>query len=181
MNHTTTLALTAAALAALLPLSCAAQAAMPAAPAAGPTAAHAVLQPAAPGVGAGEVTFEAMGDGVMVHVVVAGLAPGSKHGFHVHDKGVCTAPDFTSAGGHFNPSNHPHGGPEAERHAGDMPNLVADDKGSVDLRVMLHGTELGGAMGVIGHAVVLHAGEDDYKTQPTGNSGARLACGVITP
>jgi Cu-Zn family superoxide dismutase len=153
-----------------------AQAAAPAAP--GMAKAH--LQVSAPGVGEGDVTFEEMGDGLMMHVVASGLPPGSTHGFHVHDKGVCTGPDFTSAGGHFNPTAHAHGGPDAERHAGDMPNVVADASGKVDQRVMLHGSMLRGAEGVVGHAVVLHAGADDYKTQPTGNSGARMACGVIT-
>lgn len=144
------------------------------------TAAKAVLKGGAAGMGDGEVTFEAMGDGVMVHVVASGLAPGSTHGFHVHDKGICTGPDFASAGGHFNPTNHPHGGPETERHAGDMPNLTADANGKIDQRAMLHGTQLAGAEGIIGHAVILHASPDDYHTQPTGNSGPRLACGVVT-
>jgi Cu-Zn family superoxide dismutase len=148
--------------------------------AAAPAVAKAHLQVATPGVGEGDVTFEEMGDGLMMHMVASGLAPGSTHGFHVHDKGVCTGPDFMSAGGHFNPTAHMHGGPDAERHAGDMPNVVADASGKVDQRVMLHGSMLRGAEGVIGHAVVLHAAPDDYKTQPTGNSGARLACGLIT-
>lgn len=181
-RSTTSLPTRAAALLAALALTASASASAEgaaSAPMPGPSVARAVMQTAAPGVGAGEITFEVMGDGLMAHVVLKGLAPGSKHGFHVHDKGVCTGPDFTSAGGHFNPTNHPHGGPEAERHAGDMPNLVADAQGQVDQRLMLHGASLHGAEGVVGHAVVLHAGEDDYKTQPTGNSGARLACGVI--
>lgn len=150
------------------------------APPATPGMAKALLKGGAAGMGDGEVTFEEMNDGLMVHVVASGLAPGSTHGFHVHEKGQCTPPDFASAGGHFNPAHHAHGGPETERHAGDMPNVVADAAGRVDQRMMLHGAVLHGAEGVVGHAVVLHAAPDDYHTQPTGNSGPRVSCGVIT-
>lgn len=139
----------------------------------------ATLTPAAPGVGAGKVTFTARDGGVDVHVEASGLAPGSSHGFHVHDNGVCTGPDFMSAGGHFNPGKMPHGPQDGPHHMGDMPGLVADDGGKVDAHFALAGASLDGAQGLVGHAVVLHAGADDYKTQPTGNSGGRIACGVI--
>ncbi len=148
-------------------------------PAGNPARASAQLKGGATGMGDGEVTMDQQGDAVLVHVVAGGLAPGSTHGFHVHDKGVCAGPDFMSAGGHFNPAAHAHGGQEMEHHAGDMPNLVADSNGRIDAKLVLHGVWLGGNSGLVGHAVVLHAMPDDYHTQPTGNAGPRLACGVL--
>ncbi|MEO8298405.1 MAG: superoxide dismutase family protein [Burkholderiales bacterium] len=128
----------------------------------------------------GVVVFHAMGDRVMAHARVTGLKPGAEHGFHVHDKGDCASPDGMSAGGHYNPAGKPHGEQASDHHAGDMPNLKADANGVADQKFMLPGLSVGsGAADVVGRAVILHAGPDDYKTQPTGNSGARLACGVI--
>jgi len=142
-------------------------------------AAFATLSPSATGGATGSVMFHAMGDELMVHVQAAGLAPGSVHGFHIHDKGNCASADFTSAGGHFNPDAKPHGTQDAAHHAGDMPNLTADADGKVDQKFHLHGASLTGPNSIVGHAVIVHAGPDDYTTQPTGNSGARLSCGVI--
>ena len=139
----------------------------------------ATLSPAASGAVAGIVTFTASGNSADVHVVATGLVPGSTHGFHVHDVGNCASPDFMSAGGHFNPGHHQHGPQNAEHHAGDMPGLLADPAGKIDTTFTLNGVALGGAEGFVGHAVILHAGPDDYATQPTGNSGGRIACGVI--
>lgn len=143
------------------------------------SSAVATLSPAATGGATGIVTFVAAGGQVDVHVVAAGLAPGSVHGFHVHDKGNCASADFMSAGGHFNPTMQPHGPQSGPHHLGDMPGLLADAAGNIDARFSLPGAALTGADGYVGHAVILHAGADDYQTQPTGNSGARLACGVI--
>ena len=141
--------------------------------------AAASLSPAASGGATGLVMFHAKGEDLMVHVKASGFAPGSEHGFHVHEKGNCASADFTSAGGHFNPHASAHGPQDAAHHAGDMPNLVADAYGKVDQKFMLKGVALKGANGLLGRAVIVHAEPDDFKTQPTGNSGARMACGVI--
>jgi Cu-Zn family superoxide dismutase len=139
----------------------------------------ATLSPAASGAVLGIVTFVTSGNAVDVHVVATGLAPGSVHGFHVHETGNCASPDFTSAGGHFNPTRQPHGPQTGAHHAGDMPSLLADPAGRIDTFFTLSDVALGGADGYVGRAVILHAGPDDYTTQPTGNSGGRIACGVI--
>jgi len=150
-------------------------------PAGGGASATAQLSPTAGNKVSGTVSFEQSGDKVVVTAVVTGLKPNSEHGFHVHEKGDCSAPDATSAGGHFNPGGKAHGHHgKAERHAGDMPNLRADSAGST--RVMWE-TDLlsvgSGAANVIGRSVVIHRDPDDYASQPAGNSGPRLACGVI--
>ena len=129
---------------------------------------------------AGTVTFVPEGGKVVVIAEITGLKPGP-HGFHVHEKGDCSAPDFTSAGGHFNPSGQPHGDPAAAaHHAGDMPMLVADASGKATLRAEVSSMTVGnGTTDIVGKAVVVHADADDFKSQPAGNSGARMACGVI--
>jgi len=129
----------------------------------------------------GTVTFEQRGDKVVMTAKISGLAPGS-HGFHVHEKGDCSADDGMSAGGHFNPTGKPHGNPvSADHHGGDMPMLIADSTGNATLEATLDTVTVGtGApTDVVGKAVIVHKDADDYKTQPTGNSGARVACGVI--
>ncbi len=128
----------------------------------------------------GTVTFTQKGGKVLVHAVVSGLAPGA-HGFHIHEKGDCSSGDGMSAGGHFNPMGKPHAHPTtADRHAGDMPMLQADATGNAALAVELDVITIGsGATDLVGRAVIVHKDPDDFKTQPTGNSGARLACGVI--
>ena len=130
---------------------------------------------------AGSVTFTQNGDKLSVSAKITGLAPGG-HGFHIHEKGDCSAPDGTSAGAHFNPGNKPHGSPAApDHHAGDMPMLQADASGNATLTTVLSGLSIGsGATDILGKSVIVHKDADDYKTQPTGNSGARVACGVIT-
>lgn len=141
--------------------------------------AMASLSPAAAGGATGLVVFHSKDGDVMVHVKASGFAPNSAHGFHVHEKGSCASADFSSAGGHFNPGGHPHGPQDAPRHAGDMPNLQADAQGRVDQKFVIKGVQLKGEAGLLGRAVIVHAEPDDFKTQPTGNSGARMACGVI--
>lgn len=128
----------------------------------------------------GTVTFTEDGDKVKVVADVDGLKPGD-HGFHIHAKPDLSAPDLSSAGGHFNPEGHHHGGPDsAEHHAGDLGNLTADDKGHAHLEVTVAGLSISGEKnGVIGHSVIIHAKPDDLKTDPSGNSGARIAGGVI--
>ncbi|WP_026036015.1 superoxide dismutase family protein [Cupriavidus sp. BIS7] len=130
----------------------------------------------------GSVTFDQQpAGGVMVVVSVTGLPPGTMHGFHIHEKGDCSAPDAMSAGGHFNPTGKPHGQMTmADHHAGDMNNLVADSSGNARVQfVMPDVTVSPGPNSVVGRAVVVHKDPDDYHTQPTGNSGGRIACGVI--
>jgi Cu-Zn family superoxide dismutase len=129
---------------------------------------------------AGNVTFRPKGDKVVVVAKVTGLAPGS-HGFHIHEKGDCSSGDGMSAGGHFNPLGKPHAHPStSDRHAGDMPMLVADSAGNASLTAELDVITIGGGSAdVIGKGVIVHKDPDDFKTQPTGNSGARVACGVI--
>ena len=127
----------------------------------------------------GEVTFEQIGDKVRVTVQVINLKPNGEHGFHIHEVGDCSSGDGMSAKGHFNPYGKPHG-QGAERHAGDLPALKADKQGrarlTVDVDII---TVTPGPASVVGRSVIVHADPDDYKTQPTGNAGARLACGVI--
>jgi Cu-Zn family superoxide dismutase len=132
---------------------------------------------------AGQVTVVPMGDGVHFNGTITGLAPDSDHGFHLHETGDCSDPANGSAGSHFNPGGGTHGGPDAaSRHAGDMPNLHADASGNATVDVHLSGVGLGthDAMDVVGRAVVIHEGKDDYTTQPSGGSGKPIACGVIT-
>ncbi|RMG44380.1 MAG: superoxide dismutase family protein [Acidobacteria bacterium] len=128
----------------------------------------------------GRVVFRQTEAGVVVEADVTGLAPG-KHGFHIHEWGDCSAPDGKSAGGHFNPTGAPHGGPEAdEAHAGDLGNLVADANGHATLELTSTRISLSpGPTDIRGRAVIVHAGEDDLTSQPTGAAGGRLACGVI--
>jgi Cu-Zn family superoxide dismutase len=126
----------------------------------------------------GTVTFMKMGDEVHVIADIEGLKPG-KHGFHIHEKGDCSAPDAASAGAHFNPTQHKHGGPAtAERHDGDLGNIETDASGKTHLSWMGK-LSLTGTNSIIGKSVVVHEKEDDLKTDPSGNSGTRVACGAI--
>ena len=128
----------------------------------------------------GVVTFTAAGDGVKVHYHITGLAPG-KHGFHIHEKGDLSDPKLTSAGGHFNPAGHKHGGPTGEmRHGGDLGNITADDKGVAEGDVSAMGVTLDESKtGILGRSIVVHDKTDDMQTDPSGNSGDRIAAGVI--
>jgi Cu-Zn family superoxide dismutase len=144
-----------------------------------PTRAVAVLQPTQGSSVSGTVWFTQGAGGITVKASVKGLSAG-QHGFHVHEFGDCTAPDATSAGGHFNPDSQPHGAPtDAKRHAGDLGNVTAAADGTASLDWTDKDMHLTGAEGVVGHAVIVHANADDLKTQPTGNAGGRVACGVI--
>jgi Cu-Zn family superoxide dismutase len=145
-----------------------------------PSSAVAQLQSTSGSNVKGSIQFEQKGSKVLVIANVTGLEPNTEHGFHVHEKGDCSAPDGTSAGGHFNPLGHPHGS-GAMRHVGDMPNLKADASGVAKLSVELDLLSLGSdATGnIVGRAVIVHKNPDDYTSQPVGNAGARLACGVI--
>ncbi|HEY5900452.1 MAG TPA: superoxide dismutase family protein [Burkholderiales bacterium] len=150
-------------------------------PSSGPRA-TANLQPTRGNSAAAQATFQQRGDKVRVVVQAQGLKPGREHGFHIHEAGDCSSGDGMSAKGHFNPTGKPHGNPSsAERHAGDLPALKADAQGRATLEVAVDGISVGpGPASIIGRGLIIHADPDDFKTQPTGNSGARIACGVIT-
>jgi Cu-Zn family superoxide dismutase len=133
----------------------------------------------------GTVTFTEESGGVRVVADLAGVDKPGKHGFHVHETGDCTHgtgdKHFTSAGGHFNPTGAEHACPPTEpRHAGDLGNVEVGANGAGRVEMMANGLSLSGPNSIVGKAVILHAGEDDCKTQPTGNAGDRLACGVVT-
>jgi Cu-Zn family superoxide dismutase len=145
----------------------------------GPTHAVAVMHATEGHSVSGTIEFTRQGEGVRVVVTLSGLEPGT-HGFHIHQYGDCSAPDGTSAGGHFNPMAVDHGAPDGEvRHVGDLGNITADDSGQAALDVADFHALLTGEHAIIGHAVIIHAGADDLTTQPTGAAGPRVACGVI--
>jgi superoxide dismutase, Cu-Zn family len=154
--------------------------AVPVVAAAGPvTKAVAVVSPLSASGVSGQVTFSKAEGGVKVSVKVAGLKPGT-HGFHIHEFGDCSAADGTSAGSHFNPTGDPHAGPkEDKRHAGDMGNIEADKDGAASLEYVDMKLAFEGPTSVLGRGIIVHAAADDLKTQPTGNAGGRLGCGVI--
>lgn len=133
------------------------------------------------GVG-GELRFFVEEGGVRVAGSVTGLRPGSEHGFHVHEKGDCSAPDASSAGGHFNPEGHVHGRQGTDQHhLGDMNNLVANERGEASVEFFVARGELGSGSerDLLGRGVIVHAERDDYTSQPAGNAGPRIACGAI--
>jgi len=147
---------------------------------AAPVTAMAQLKPTQGSTAAGTVWFTQQGLRVNVRVQVSGLAPNQEHGFHVHEKGDCSSPDGMSTGGHFNPGGQPHGPQSAPHHGGDMPSLKADAAGNAQASFQIEGVSVAtGIDGLLGRGVIVHAKPDDYTTQPTGNSGARIACGVI--
>ncbi len=129
----------------------------------------------------GTLALAPLHGGVRITGDIGGLSPGS-HGFHIHEAGDCSAADATSAGGHFNPTGSGHGrAGTATHHAGDIDNILADASGVAHVDVQLRGVSLGGSANtdIVGRALVVHAAPDDYRSQPAGNSGARIGCGVI--
>jgi Cu-Zn family superoxide dismutase len=130
---------------------------------------------------AGDIGFTEQKHGVRVRVMIRGLKPLSAHGFHIHEGTECKGPGFETAGGHFNPGKHDHGGPDSSvRHAGDLGNVTADAQGVVSMDQVFQGFTLGeGPTSVIGKAMILHEKADDLTTQPTGNAGGRMACALI--
>ena len=146
-----------------------------------PLRATAQLQPTKGSKTFGEATFEQVGDKVRVVIFVQGLKPGQEHGLHIHEAGDCSSGDGMSAKGHFNPFGKPHGHHgSAERHAGDLPSLKGNKEGRANIQADLDVITLApGPASIIGRGLIVHADPDDYKTQPTGNAGARIACGVI--
>lgn len=147
---------------------------------AGPTADVALVARSG-GAVAGALVLSEGKDGVRLRGEVRGLKPSAEHGFHIHEKGDCSAPDATSAGGHFNPGGTAHGRHgSGVHHAGDLPSLVADANGVAKIDALIEGITLGaGPTSVTGRSVIVHRDPDDFVTQPTGNSGPRIGCGVI--
>jgi Cu-Zn family superoxide dismutase len=130
----------------------------------------------------GMLTFTEVAAGVMVAGSVSGLDPGSTHGVHLHEKGDCSAADGMSAGGHWNPTGQVHGGlGSAASHLGDLGNVTADASGKAPVSLTKAGAKVrdGSTLDVVGRGVIVHATADDLTTDPSGNSGARIACGSI--
>lgn len=130
----------------------------------------------------GSLKLVPAGNGVHITGKIGGLGAGITHAIHVHEKGDCSAADASSAGGHFNPAGSAHGrAGTPTHHAGDMDNIVASPDGLANIDVQLSGVTLGGgaANDIAGRAVVVHADADDYTSQPAGNAGKRVACGVV--
>jgi superoxide dismutase, Cu-Zn family len=128
----------------------------------------------------GTVNLAQLANGsVEVTANLRGVPPGV-HGFHIHEKGDC-GDNGNAAGGHYNPAGTPHGAPNADpHHAGDFGNVTADADGNVNTRFVTRSITVSeGPMSAVGHAIILHANPDDLTTQPTGNAGARIACGVV--
>jgi Cu-Zn family superoxide dismutase len=146
-----------------------------------PLRATAVLEARSASSVTGRVDLTESGGQVRGHVELAGLAPNSEHGFHIHDKGDCSAADASSAGGHYNPAGAAHGRAGVPpHHVGDLPSLTADARGNVHADVLFDGVTLApGPASIVGRSLVVHRDRDDYTTQPAGNSGPRVACGVI--
>ena len=147
----------------------------------GPSA-TAKLEPTRGNTAAGKVTFVQWGEVVKVSGSISGLKPGAEHGFHVHEKGDCSSGDGLSAGGHFNPGGKPHGHHGmGEHHTGDLPSVKADASGVAAIHFESRTIRVGGsANDIVGKGLIVHRDPDDFKTQPTGNAGPRLACAVIT-
>jgi Cu-Zn family superoxide dismutase len=146
-----------------------------------PLRATAALQPTKGSKAFGEATFEQAGDKVRVIVFAQNLPPDRELGFHIHEAGDCSSGDGMSAKGHFNPHGKPHGNPSSpERHAGDLPSLKVGKDGRAKIDVTVDAISIGKGPGdIVGRGLIIHAQADDYTTQPTGNAGARIACGVI--
>lgn len=144
-----------------------------------PTMAVCVVHPLADSGVKGTVTFTKHVDGIEVVAEITGLTPG-KHGFHVHQFGDCSKMDGTCAGGHFNPEGERHGGPDAEhRHVGDLGNLTADASGKATYKRVDNLIAFEGPSSIIGRSIIIHDGADDLTSQPTGDAGGRVGCGVI--
>lgn len=180
MNHKESFMKSALVVAALLLAGCASTTHDKPAAAATPKA-TAKLDPTKGNTANGAVTFTQQGDKVRMTGSVSGLKPGQQHGFHLHEKGDCSSGDGLSAGGHFNPQGKPHGAPSgSEHHAGDFPALRADSYGNASIDALVDAiTVTDGPNSVVGKGLIVHRDADDYQTQPTGNSGPRIACGVV--
>jgi Cu-Zn family superoxide dismutase len=140
------------------------------------------MAPASASLVSGRLKVDAIDGGVRIHGDLGGLSRGGHHAIHVHERGDCSAADGSAAGGHFNPAAAAHGrAGTPPHHLGDMDNLHAGNDGVAHVDIRLDGVTLGSgaANDILGRALIVHAGPDDYSSQPSGNSGARVACGVI--
>ncbi len=140
------------------------------------------IAPASASLVSGRLLITAVDGGVRIEGELGGLGRGGTHAIHVHERGDCSAADGSSAGGHFNPGAAAHGrAGSSAHHLGDMDNLVANAAGVAPVNLRLEGVTLGSgaANDILSRALVIHAGPDDYSSQPAGNSGARVGCGVI--
>lgn len=136
----------------------------------------AVVHPTEGNTASGVVHFDAVDGGVQISGEISGISSGL-HGFHIHQYGDCSAADGTSAGGHYNPAGVDHAGPDAEvSHMGDLGNIEANADGVATFDAIFPAVDM--AM-ITGRGLIVHAGEDDLTSQPTGAAGARLGCGVI--
>lgn len=143
------------------------------------TKAIAVVTPTKNNTAHGVVYFVQEKGGMHITAQLSGLTPG-EHGFHIHEFGNCACDDAVCAGGHFDPTHMPHGAPDSnERHVGDLGNIIADEQGNATYDYVDEQITLNGPHSVIGRAVIVHADRDDLKSQPSGNAGARVGCGVI--
>lgn len=141
--------------------------------------AYATLNPTQGSTAKGTVKFIQLDEGVKVVAEIEGIDPG-EHGFHIHEFGDCSAPDAKSAGGHFNPHNTLHGSPlDLPRHVGDLGNVAANKNGKAIYQYVDFLIKLEGPDSIIGKSVIVHKDRDDFTSQPSGNAGARLACGLI--
>tara|TARA_R110001592_G_scaffold210324_3_gene461807 strand:- start:98 stop:631 length:534 start_codon:yes stop_codon:yes gene_type:complete len=139
-----------------------------------------VLTPTEGSSTSGTITFTKTDDGIMIEGMISGLTPESTHGFHIHQYGDISGADGKATGGHFNPHGMDHAGPDADmRHVGDLGNVVADKEGNATYKRLDKGIAFDGDNNIIGRGMILHAGTDDMKTQPTGDAGSRIAQGVI--
>jgi superoxide dismutase, Cu-Zn family len=128
----------------------------------------------------GQIFFRETDKGIKVIAEVKGLVPKSVHGFHIHEHGKCEGPDYKSAGGHLNPDGHNHSSPAGEtKHAGDLGNLVANDKGIARKELLLDKDHVADMKIIMKKAVILHEKADDLVSQPTGDAGGRIGCGII--
>jgi len=154
------------------------------------TTAICVLRPTEGNTASGSLTFTQTKDGVRVQGTISGLTPNSKHGFHIHQFADVSAANGTATGGHYNPADIDHSLPVTETHddhehtstgghAGDLGNLEANDQGVAEYDVTFSNLTIAGSNAILGRSIIVHAGEDDGQTQPTGNAGPRIAQGVI--
>lgn len=146
------------------------------------TNAKAVMQAKSKSNVSGNISFKQYGDKLVIATNIKGLTPNQKHGFHIHEFGDCSAPDAKSAGGHFSPMPHDHGSPDSKmHHAGDLGNLNANSNGIAKIEITTKELSLvrGEKNSIIGRAVIIHEKNDDLTSQPSGNAGARIACGIV--
>lgn len=130
------------------------------------------------GKATGDVQFRPSVAGIVMQVKVEGLTPNTTHGFHIHEKGRCEAPGYKSAGDHLNPGKHSHGSPSSSlKHLGDLGNIVANNKGIAEKEILMN--DLKDVHEIIEKTVIVHDKADDFSSQPAGNAGDRIACGII--